>query len=131
MCVKTVPFWAGEGWPGHSRAVMAERWGSEEVKPRNVERSAAECAVRPENRTDLRTLEMRGAVCAFELVRGSGDAEVTRLAELQHGHIHVHQLRAAGIGRNALARRVRSGLLHATLSPHISGRSTATGRVRT
>lgn len=41
--------------------------------------------------------------------------EVARLAELQHGHVHLYQLRAAGIGKNALAHRLRSGRLHATL----------------
>lgn len=58
---------------------------------------------------------MAGAVCSFELVRGTGDGEVARLAELQHGHVHLYQLRGAGIGRNALAHRLRTGRLHATL----------------
>jgi very-short-patch-repair endonuclease len=70
---------------------------------------------RPEKRTDSGSLELGGAVIRFELVRGTGDAEVARLAELQHGHVHLHQLRAARIGRNALAHRVRTGRLHATL----------------
>ncbi|MDE3131657.1 MAG: DUF559 domain-containing protein [Acidobacteriota bacterium] len=39
---------------------------------------------------------------------------MSRLAELQHGHIHRLQLSAAGIGRHALAHRIRTGRLHAT-----------------
>ena len=71
--------------------------------------------MRPDNRADSEDLRLSGAVCRFELVRGGGDGEVARLAELQHGHIHLHQLRAAGIGKNAVAHRVRTGRLHATL----------------
>ena len=87
----------------------------EEAQPRNLKRSEADCAGRPENRTDSRKLQIGGSVCAFEPVRGTGDAEVARLAELQHGHVHVHQLRGAGIGKNAVARRVANGQLHVTL----------------
>jgi len=52
-----------------------------------------------------------------------GDAEIARLAELQHGHLHLHQLRAAGIKRGAVAHRVRTGRLHPTLpSVYLVGR---------
>lgn len=40
---------------------------------------------------------------------------MARLAELQQGHVHVRQLRAAGIGKSGLARRLRGGGLHAVL----------------
>ncbi|MDA8067633.1 MAG: hypothetical protein M0T77_03350 [Actinomycetota bacterium] len=54
---------------------------------------------------------------------GTGDREIARLAERQHGHVHLYQLRAAGIGRNALAHRVRTGRLHVTLpGVHLVGR---------
>src|SRR5579863_2119743 len=115
MCVRTVPFLAGEAWPGHSRAVMAEGSDFEEAKPDNLDARRLDIPMRPDNRADSEDLRLSGAVCRFELVRGGGDGEVARLAELQHGHIHLHQLRAAGIGKNAVAHRVRTGRLHATL----------------
>jgi very-short-patch-repair endonuclease len=37
------------------------------------------------------------------------------LADLQHGHVHLAQLRAAGIGRGALAHRLGVGTLHLAL----------------
>jgi very-short-patch-repair endonuclease len=45
----------------------------------------------------------------------AGDGEIGRLAELQHGHIHLQQLQIAGVGRHARAHRLRNGQLHATL----------------
>lgn len=48
-------------------------------------------------------------------MRGAGDAAVALLAERQHGHVHRDQLGAAGIGRHAIAGRVRAGRLHAAL----------------
>jgi very-short-patch-repair endonuclease len=54
------------------------------------------------------------AICHFEQVRGRGDAEVMRLAELQHGHVHRLQLRDAGIGRGAISHRLGRGLLRET-----------------
>ncbi|HTW11714.1 MAG TPA: type IV toxin-antitoxin system AbiEi family antitoxin domain-containing protein [Solirubrobacteraceae bacterium] len=56
--------------------------------------------------------ELAGAVCHFERVRGRGDAEVARLAELQHGCVHRAQMLAAGLGKDAILRRVRAGWLH-------------------
>lgn len=38
-----------------------------------------------------------------------------RLSDLQHGRIHLEQLRAAGIGANALAHRLRTGRLRRVL----------------
>ncbi len=68
-------------------------------------------------------MALQGGVCRFELVRGTGDVEIARLAELQHGHVHRKQLQAAGIGRNALAHRLRSGRLHLTApSVYLVGR---------
>jgi very-short-patch-repair endonuclease len=62
-----------------------------------------------EKRTVSEPPALTGAVCRFEPVRGTGDAEVMRLAELQHGHLHLHQLRAAALGRHAVAHRVKTG----------------------
>ncbi len=59
--------------------------------------------------------ELSGSIIRFEQVRGRGDAEIARLAELQHGHVHLHQLRAAGIKRGAILHRIQTGRLHATL----------------
>jgi very-short-patch-repair endonuclease len=58
-----------------------------------------------------------GRVCRFETVlRGGGDAEVLRVAKLQHGCVHRRQLVAAGIGYQALRRRVAHGRLRAVHS---------------
>ncbi len=43
--------------------------------------------------------------------RGQGEAEVLRLAAIQHGHVHRRQLLEAGIGRGAIAHRLRTGWL--------------------
>ncbi len=94
---------------------MSCRPESEQAEPRKLERPTADRAVRLENRTDPSKLRLQGAVCAFEAVHGTGDAEVMRLAELQHGHVHLHQLRMAGIGKTAVATRVRSGWLQLAL----------------
>jgi hypothetical protein len=56
----------------------------------------------------------RAAICHFEQVRGRGDREILRLAELQHGLIHRFQLLDAGMGRGALSHRLRTGWLRVT-----------------
>jgi very-short-patch-repair endonuclease len=53
----------------------------------------------------------RPAIFQFQQVRGRGDAEILRLADLQHGHVLRSQLREAGIGRGALAHRLKTGWL--------------------
>ena len=52
------------------------------------------------------------AIWALEQVRGRGDLEIGRIAECQRWLVHRRQLLAAGIGRSAIARRLRSGRLH-------------------
>lgn len=47
-----------------------------------------------------------------EQVRGVGDGEVARIAELQKGFVHREQLLAAGIGRGAITHRIRKRRLH-------------------
>ncbi len=71
--------------------------------------------IRPENRTVSDNFQLAGRLWRFQPVCGSGIAEVARLAELQHGHVHLEQLRAAGIKRGALSRWVRSGMMHPAL----------------
>jgi very-short-patch-repair endonuclease len=73
------------------------------------------CPTSTENRSISNNPALAGSLCSFELVRGTGDSEVIRLAEIQHGRIHLRQLRAAGIGPNALAHRVRTGWLRRVL----------------
>ncbi len=48
----------------------------------------------------------------LEQVRGRGDLEIVRIAERQRWLVHRRQLLAAGIGRGAIAHRLRTGLLH-------------------
>lgn len=48
-------------------------------------------------------------LCYFQQVRGRGDAEILRLAGLQHGHLLRSQLLEAGVGRGALNHRVETG----------------------
>ncbi|HWG27792.1 type IV toxin-antitoxin system AbiEi family antitoxin domain-containing protein, partial [Actinospica sp.] len=45
-------------------------------------------------------------------VKGQGDAEIARLAELQRGLVHRSQLIAAGISEEAIRHRLRIGRLH-------------------
>lgn len=94
---------------------MAETGNVEAVQIEHLGGQTPDIRERPENRTDPGSSVLRGVVIRFELVRGVGDAEVARLAELQHGHVHLHQLRAAGIQRNALAHRIRVGRMHPVL----------------
>jgi very-short-patch-repair endonuclease len=54
------------------------------------------------------------AICHFEQVRGRGDAEIIRLAQRQHGHVHRLQFFEAGIGRGAIAHRLGTGWLQET-----------------
>jgi very-short-patch-repair endonuclease len=72
---------------------------------------AVDCRVRPRDRTVPDNHALAGTVCRFEPVRGLGDREMFRLADLQHGALHLQQLRAASIGRHALAHRVDTGQL--------------------
>jgi very-short-patch-repair endonuclease len=51
-------------------------------------------------------------ICSFEQVRGTGDAEVMRIAERQRGCIHRSQLLEAGVGRWTIAQRVRTRQFH-------------------
>jgi very-short-patch-repair endonuclease len=51
-------------------------------------------------------------VWRVERVCGFGDSEVTRIAEVQRGVIHREQLIEAGIGRDAIQHRLRTGYLH-------------------
>jgi very-short-patch-repair endonuclease len=69
-----------------------------------------------ENRALPRASPLAGSICAFQQVRGHGEAEIARLAATQHGHVHRQQFLAAGIGRGAIARRLDSGRLHQTLT---------------
>ena len=55
---------------------------------------------------------LRGSICSFEQVRRKGAGEVARLAWLQHKVLHRQQLLAAGVGRGAIAHRLRTGRLH-------------------
>jgi len=50
-------------------------------------------------------------IWALEQVRGAGEAEVARFAGLQGEAIHRDQLLAAGIGRGAIAHRLKTGRL--------------------
>ncbi len=88
----------------------AERAQTDNLYPEKPDRSQAH-----ENRADSGGLALSGPLCRFKHADGVGEAEVNRLAELQHGHVHISQLRAAGIGRSALSHRVRTGRLHRTL----------------
>ncbi len=77
----------------------------------------------PENRHLFSQSRLAGSIVGFEPVRGRGDLEVMRLAECQHGHLHLAQLRAAGIKHTARAHRVRTGQLHRVLpSVYLVGR---------
>ncbi len=60
------------------------------------------------------TTDGRSSVVEWSLapVRGTGEAEISRLAELQRGVVHRSQLLAAGIGRKAIAYRAQTGRLH-------------------
>ncbi|MGO9753335.1 MAG: DUF559 domain-containing protein [Solirubrobacteraceae bacterium] len=52
-------------------------------------------------------------ICALEQVRGTGDVEIARIAELQRWLVHRRQLLAAGIGRGAIAHRLQTKRMHA------------------
>jgi very-short-patch-repair endonuclease len=64
-----------------------------------------------QNRPPTDNEALAGRICRFEAVRAWGDAEVLRLAKLQHGCVHRSQFHAAGFSNKALARRVAHGRL--------------------
>jgi very-short-patch-repair endonuclease len=70
---------------------------------------------RSDFRASLSDSRLAGSIVRFQPVVGAGDVELARLAELQHGHVHLKQLRAAGLKRGAVAGRVATGRLHQTL----------------
>lgn len=59
-----------------------------------------------------REAPIAAAVWAPDQVRGTGDAEVARLAERQKGFVHRRQLAGAGIGRGGIEHRLKGGRLH-------------------
>jgi very-short-patch-repair endonuclease len=61
-------------------------------------------------------LAIPARVWSLAVVRGAGDAEVARIAELQHGLIHAVQLAAAGLSRAAIRHRLQAGRLHTLYS---------------
>ncbi len=56
--------------------------------------------------------DLAASIWAIEAVRGRGDAEIARVAELQRGLVHRSQLLAAGITPGAIKHRLKSGRLH-------------------
>lgn len=65
------------------------------------------CAPDHEKPVRARESLLRGTVCSLEQVRGTGEAELARLASLQHGCSHRRQLLVA-LGRGALAQRLNT-----------------------
>jgi very-short-patch-repair endonuclease len=53
-------------------------------------------------------------IYAFVQVRGQGEAEQARVAELQKGYVQREQLLAMGVGRGAIEHRLRTGRLRRT-----------------
>lgn len=73
-----------------------------------MRRDGAICSSEHENRHRLSNVVLAGAICSLEPVRGEGEREVARLAQLQHDCVHRQQLIAAQIGRHAIANRLRT-----------------------
>lgn len=63
------------------------------------------------SRANLSNSAHVGSIWQIEQVHDRGDAEVSRIARLQHGQIHRSQLLACGIGRAAIAHRLKTGRL--------------------
>jgi very-short-patch-repair endonuclease len=87
------------------------RSGPKSVKPRNAFEPAPDCRVLRPMDVKVRTPAVPLTVFGLLRVTGVGDREVARLASLQRGLVHRHQLRAAGITRDKLATRVHDGRL--------------------
>src|ERR1700722_19024925 len=75
---------------------------------------SADCSETHEGMRSGNTSAQTGPICHFQQVRGTGEAEVLRLAGIQHGHVHRAQLFEAGVGRGALAHRLKTGWLRET-----------------
>jgi very-short-patch-repair endonuclease len=58
-------------------------------------------------------LPVPASIWAPEQVRCRGEAEIVRISERQRGCVHRSQVVAAGIGRASIARRLKTGTLHA------------------
>jgi hypothetical protein len=58
----------------------------------------ADCSQTHEETRSRNELAQRAPICHLQQVRGSGEAEVLRLAATQYGHVHRSQLVHSGIG---------------------------------
>lgn len=86
--------------------------GSERVRASNSSDISDDCAPEHESKHLTSKPRLAGTVCSFEHARATGDAEVARIAGLQHECIHRIQLVAAGIGRGGIVRRLASQQIH-------------------
>jgi very-short-patch-repair endonuclease len=84
---------------------------TEPVRPRNSAQIGTDCALEQEKPVRVRNEAASGVICALEQVRATGEDEVARLLDLQHGVIHREQLLAAGVGRGAVSYRLSTGWL--------------------
>jgi very-short-patch-repair endonuclease len=67
------------------------------------------CAPDHEKRGRARKSTLAGTVCSLDHVRARGEAEIERLAVLQHGCAHREQLFRTGLRRGAIDHRLRAG----------------------
>jgi very-short-patch-repair endonuclease len=81
------------------------------VDPDNLAAPAEDCQDQQGNPRFSAKSPPRGPICQFQQVRERGEAEIIRLAQLQHGHVHRLQLSAAGLGRGAVMHRLETGWL--------------------
>ncbi len=90
-CVPTLcRFWLGKGGGAIVGGAMSAPEPVQSDKPSDDPAICSEThRIRAFPRGKARS---SGAICHFEQVRGRGEAEIIRLAQLQHGHVHRFQL---------------------------------------
>lgn len=66
------------------------------------------CSPGREKRVAPSNSTLTGTVCSLERVRSAGPGEMARLAVIQHGCAHREQLLLAGLGRSAIAHRLKT-----------------------
>jgi very-short-patch-repair endonuclease len=83
----------------------------EPVREPNPRRPSVEWGVEHNNRVHEPKLPVAAAVWAAEQVRGRGDREISRIADVQKGFAQREQLFRAGFGRGSIAYRLSTGRL--------------------
>jgi very-short-patch-repair endonuclease len=92
--------------------ILGRLRGSEPVHPHKPSPEQEQCAGERPIHALAHNAPIAAKLWSPEQVKGTGDAEIARIAGVQRGYVIRAQLLAAGIGRGAIAHRLENGRLH-------------------